>query len=459
MVTYQDLLEVGDSDKGRIEFVFSTIAKHKATKYYCDSVIADEYDSRRNTTICHYQKLLYTMSGQTVPDNYSANYKLCSNFFDRFITQQTQYLLGNGVSWNEKSTEEKLGDDFDTKLQDIAHEALVSGVAFGFWNLDHLDVFNIREFVPLYDEEDGSIKAGIRYWQVDADKPMRATLYELDGYTEYIQRKGKDAEILRQKTSYVLKLRTTQADGTEIYDGENYPTFPIVPLFANKQHQSELVGRREQIDAYDLIKSGFANDLDDASQIYWVIQNAGGMDDLDLAKFVEHLKTVKATVVEDGGATAESHTIDVPYAGREALLDRIRADLYEDFMALDTKNIADGAVTATQIKASYEPLNEKTDMFEYQVIAFIQGVLELAGIEDKPSFTRSMIVNATEEIQVLLQASAMLDADYVTTKILEYLGDGDKAEEMLKKMDENEMGRFAEDNPEDEKEKEEEAEE
>lgn len=459
MVTYQDLEKVGDSDKGRIDFVFSTIAKHKATPVYRDSVIADEYDSRKNTTICHYQKLLYTMSGEAVPDNFSANYKLCSNFFDRFVTQQTQYLLGNGVSWNEGSTEEKLGDDFDTKLQEIAHEALVSGVAFGFWNLDHLDVFNLREFVPLYDEEDGSIKAGIRYWQVDADKPMRATLYEIDGYTEYIQRKGEDAIVLKEKRNYVLKLRTTQADGTEICDGENYPTFPIVPLFANKQHQSELVGRREQIDAYDLIKSGFANDLDDASQIYWVIQNAGGMDDIDLAKFIERMKTVKASVIEDGGATAESHTIDVPYAGREALLDRIRADLYEDFMALDTKNIADGAVTATQIKASYEPLNEKTDKFEYQVIAFIQGVLDLAGIEDNPSFTRSTIVNTTEEIQVLLQASAMLDADYVTTKILEYLGDGDKAEEILKKMDENEMGRFAEDNPEDEKEKEEEAEE
>ena len=448
MVTFQDLEKVGDSDKGRIDFVFSTIAKHKATPVYRDSVIAYEYDSRKNTTICHYQKLLYTMSGESVPDNFSANYKLCSNFFDRFITQQTQYLLGNGVSWNEESTEQKLGDDFDTKLQDIAHEALVSGVAFGFWNLDHLDVFNIREFVPLYDEENGSLKAGIRFWQVDADKPMRATLYELDGYTDFIQRKGEDAIVLKEKRNYILKLRTTQADGTEIYDGENYPSFPIVPLFANKQHQSELVGRREQIDAYDLIKSGFANDLDDASQIYWVIQNAGGMDDIDLAKFIEHLKTVKATVVEDGGATAESHTIDVPYAGREALLDRIRADLYEDFMALDTKNIADGAVTATQIKASYEPLNEKTDMFEYQVIVFIQGVLDLAGIEDNPSFTRSTIVNTTEEIQVLLQASAMLEADYVTTKILEYLGDGDKAEEMLKKMDENEMGRFAEEDEE-----------
>jgi hypothetical protein len=88
MVTYQDLEKVGDSDKGRIDFVFSTIAKHKTTPVYRDSVIADEYDSRKNTTICHYQKLLYTMSGEAVPDNYSANHKTASNFYKRFVTQE-----------------------------------------------------------------------------------------------------------------------------------------------------------------------------------------------------------------------------------------------------------------------------------------------------------------------------------------------------------------------------------
>ena len=49
------------------------------------------------------------------------------------------------------------------------------------------------------------------------------------------------------------------ADGFEITNGTNYPSFPIVPLWANDSHQSSIVGIREQIDCYDLIKSGFAN--------------------------------------------------------------------------------------------------------------------------------------------------------------------------------------------------------
>lgn len=443
MITYQDLQKVGESDADRMAFVFNAISKHKASDDYRDSVIANDYDQRHNTTIMSYQKMLYTVQGRAVPDYISANHKLCSNFLNRFIVQEVQFLMGNGITWDKEETGAKLGEDFDYKMQIMGHEALVSGVAFGFWNLDHLEVFNLRSFVPLYDEENGALMAGIRFWQIDTNKPMRATLYELDGYTEYLSENGKQ-EIMRDKTAYKLKLRTTEADGTEIYDGENYAGFPIVPMWGNKARQSELVGRRGQIDAYDLIKSGFANDVDDASMIYWVIQNAGGMDDIDLAKFVEHMKTIHASVIEDGGATAESHTVDVPYGSREALLDRLRSDLYDDFMALDTKNIANGAATATQIRAAYEPLNSKTDAFEYCAIDFIQGVLALAGIDDEPTFTRSYIINTQEEIQTILQAATMLDADYVTTKIMTILGDGDKVEEALKNKDLDEMGRFAE---------------
>ena len=192
MITYQDLLDVGVDESDRIEFVRTAIIEHKGSDMYRDAVDAYEYASKKNVTISEYRKLLYTISGDVVPDNYSANYKITSAFFYRFITQENQYLLGNGVTWQDEKTAKKLGDKFDFTLQEMGHDALVGGVSFGFWNLDHVDNFNILEFVPLYDEEDGAMKAGIRFWQMDAYKPLRATLYELDGYTEYIWRTGKE---------------------------------------------------------------------------------------------------------------------------------------------------------------------------------------------------------------------------------------------------------------------------
>lgn len=451
MYTYQDLLRVRDDDNERMKFVKMCIEAHKQTDLFKQAVVAQEYNKHQNTTINQYQKLLYTVTGKAIPDNWTANFKLASKFFNRFVVQENQYLLGNGVTWQNEGTAEKLGDDFDTKLQEAGEKALVGGVSFGFYNNGSLDVFPVTEFVPLYDEENGALMAGIRFWQVDDDKPLRATFYELDGYTEYIwNRKNYGGgtytlsdDVLKAKRPYKQKVRITEADGTEIYDGENYPSFPIVPFWGNPHKQSELVGLREQIDCYDLIKSGYANNVDEGSLIYWTLTNAGGMDDIDLAQFVERMKTLKAAKLDDT-TQAESHTVETPYQSREALLATLRADLYEDAMALDTKNIANGAVTATQIKAAYEPLNSKVDQYEYCVREFIKGILAIAGIDDKPAFTRSMIVNNQEEIQLVLQAASYLDEEYTTRKILTLLGDGDLADDIISRINADELRRFEE---------------
>ena len=434
MQTFQDLLEVGENEIDRMRFVNEVISQHKSSDLYKTAQVADEYDRKQNRTIVRYQKLLYDATGQAMPDNVSANYKITSGFFNRFTTQQVQFLLGNGVTWSEESTNELLGKDFDKQLQTLAKSALCAGVAFGFFNFDHLEVFNALEFAPLYDEENGALRAGVRFWQVDSTKPLRATLYEEDGYTDYMWEDGNE-KILHEKQSYIVTLVTTKADGTVIYDGENYPTFPIVPLWANPHRQSELVGLREQIDAYDLIKSGFCNTIDEASFIYWTINNAGGMDEIDLADFVNRLKTIHAANVEDTGATAQANSLEAPHEGREALLDRLTKDMYSDYMALNIDEIKGGANTATQIRAAYEPMNNKADQFEYCVADFLDGILLIAGIEDEPTFTRSYLINTQEEISTILQASQYLDDEYVTRKILTILGDADKADEIVANME------------------------
>jgi len=443
MITYQDMQKEMEHGTKIVDFIKSAIEKHKGTPEYVMASVADAYNRHRNLTIMQYQKFLYLASGKAVVDNYSANYKLRTNMFNRLVRQQNQYLLGNGVKWEKDETKKKLGDDFDNKLQDAGEKAIVHGEAFGFWNLDHVEIFSFLEYVPIVDEETGAMKAGIRFWQIDESHPLRATFYELDGYTEYIWRKESQngGEELAAKRSYQLKTKGTEADGMEIVGGENYDTFPIVPLWANKYKQSEFEGMRENIDAYDLIKSGFCNNVDDASEVYWIIQNAGGMDDIDIAEFLQKLKTKHAANVDDD-QKAEPNTIDIPTEAREKLLDRLRADIYEDFMALDTKNIANGAVTATQIEAAYEPVNEKADGYEYCILEFIKEICRLAGVEDNPSFTRSVIVNATEIIQDVLQAAPYLSAEYVTEKILTVLGDGDKAEAVLKAIDGEDINRF-----------------
>lgn len=418
MKTYQDFLEVAEkSDRERMEFVLSAINNHKDSDLYKQAVIAKEYDAHRNVTIANFQKLLYTLNGKVIPDNYSPNYKLRSNFFANFITQETQYLLGNGVTLKKEENKAKLGAGFDTRLQEAAHDALVGGVSYGFWNLDHLEVFDVTEFVPLLDEENGTLRSGIRFWQVCTSKPLRATLFEPDGFTQYIRRSGEEMMILEPKRGYVAVEATSEIDGTELLAYQNYPGFPIIPMYGNRAKQSELVGQREAIDCYDLIKSGFANTVDDASVIYWTISNAGGMDEIDMARFKESMRRIGVGLVDDDGAKAEAHTLTIPVEAREALLSRISDDLYRDFQMLDVTKLQGGQKTATEITAAYQPMDNKVDQFEYCVIDFLQALFKIVGIEDEPSFTRSKVTNQLEQTQMVLLAANYLDDETILNKL------------------------------------------
>ena len=433
MLTYQDFLREATTDENKINFIQKAINQHINSDDYKKAVEAYEYYRQRNTAIMQYQKILYTVTGKPIEDVFSANHKTTSNFFYKIITQMIQYSLGNGLIFENENVKEKFTGDIDLKIKKIFRYAAIEKIAFGFYNNGNLECFKVTEFVPLWDEEDGSLKAGIRFWQIDSSKPLRATLFELDGYTEYIREKNQPMRILKDKQKYIKYKQTSEIYGTEIFDGENYPTFPIIPAYCSDKKQSMLEGIKEQIDAYDFIKSGFANDLDDATQIYWLLQNTGGMDDVDLAKFMQRLKTTKiANIDADEGGALTPYTVQVPYQSREVYLERLEKDIYNDAMALNVSGIQAGNITATQIKAAYEDINLRADAFEEQVLEFMQAVFELADVEnEKITFNRSKVANTSEEIQTILSTGELLPMEYKVKKILALLGDIDHTEEVF----------------------------
>lgn len=443
MKTFQDLEKVISNNESIGSFILKAINEHKSSELYkiaCDAYL---YYQWKNPTIMRYEKIIYTLTGKAVPDIWSANHKCAGNFFDRFVTQEVQYLLGNGVLFNDDSTKKHFGEMFDNKIKDLLEDARIGGLSFGFFNKDHLENFNITEFVPLWDEETGYLKAGIRFWQIDSEKPLRATLYELDGYTDYIRRKGKDIEILNDKRTYQQIVTTSIIDGTIISDGYNYSGFPIIPMWGSKKHQSSIVGLREEIDSYDFIRSGFCNDLDEFNQIYWLIKNAGGMDDVDIAKFIQRAKINRAAITEDD-SEAEMKTVEIPYQAREAYLDRIEHDMYRDAMAVNTEKITAGNVTATAIISAYQSLDDKTDGIEYCVTEFIMRLLELVGIDDAPTYKRNRIVNQTEETNMILASAQYLD-DETILKHLPFISP-DEVESILDNRVKEESSRFADAN-------------
>lgn len=351
-----------------------------------------------------------------------AGTRISSSFLFRFVTQQNQHLLGNGVTLADEALKKRLGRSFDTALASMGEKALLDGVCWGFWNNDHLEIIRAAEdgqsgSVALLGEADGQPKVLIQFWQLTADKPMHVRVFEADGMTMYAEDKNrKELAVTQEKTSYkheVLK----DGIGSKVIGSANYNgILPVVPLYANPEHRSEFTTSiKSKIDCFDRVASDFGDNLQMANDIFWVLNNFGGSTK-EVLQTLQQIKELRAVVnISDGmggGSTAEPHTFEVPYAARQVALDILRNELYNDYMALDNKTLTGSSLANSAIKAAVMDLNLKCDRFEWQVFDFVQKILALIGVQtEEISLKRRTYENETEIIENIYKAAEDLDRE------------------------------------------------
>lgn len=431
--TFQDF-QAHESD--RAKWLGQAIAQYMRSDDYKMAKDADQYEKQLNTAIMSFVKKVYDITGVESVDFTATNNRMASNFLHRLITQRCSYSLGNGISFASRklerqtdmtlqehdATKAELGDDFDTIAFNTAYYALLHGKAYTYDNDGEYYVFPMTEFLGFPDEVTGKLRAGVRFWSIDWKKrPIVVDLYEEDGYSRYQtapKKYGLGAlELVQKKRPYKEIVQTSEADGEEVIGGENFPSLPIAVMYGSKAKQSALVRLKAYIDAYDLIQSGFANDLSDCAQIYWLINNASGMKEDDITKFRDRLLLQHMAVVDEQNSSVTPYTQEIPYNAREACLNRIKEGMYRDFGALDVSTISASSKTATEIEAAYQPMDEEADDFEYQVIQYVKQLLNLRGIEDMPVFKRNRVTNQKEQTETVLLAANYLDDQTLLSKL------------------------------------------
>lgn len=419
MYTYQDFEKVKDNQNERLKFISDAINEHITSGEFQTAKTADLYNAQRNTFIHKFVKKWYEHEDfDAVP--------LASNFFSNLNTQRCSYSLGNGLTFSKEDTKKKLGEKIDSVIYKGAYNALIHDRSFFFFNVDRINTFAITEFVPLVDEENSDIlRAGIRFWQTGDSykKPSFAVVYEEDGYTKYKGDHGyRDFVEKEPKRAYKLHVSTTKAFGKTIDSGENYGTLPIIQMWGSKLHQSTLVGLKEKIDMFDIVQSGFADNVSTVQQIYWLFENAGGMNAEDYKEFRDRLRIDKIANVNgtlSDGVKVTPHNNPVPTEAHEKCLKELRSSLYEDFGAIDVHTIAAGS-TNDHIAAAYQPMDLIADDFEYQIIEAIEKLLAFAGVtgEDAvPQFKRNRIANDRENVEMLMLVAQYLDDETILKKI------------------------------------------
>jgi hypothetical protein len=456
-ITWQDWQATPENE--RPELLGKIISRYKASADFTTALAANAYFRGENAAVMQkvilqngrYKVESRDEQGRKVTrmvnrDKAIVGARLPASFLFRFVTQQNQFLLGNGVTLDEGEQKDRLGLGFDKTVEQMGEMALLAGVSWGFWNIDHLEAISaardsLSGFVALVDEETSAPMVGVQFWQIAQDRPLRVRLFEVDGVTVY--RKGKDSlELTQAKRPYMLTM-TQDAAGPVNVIGSNYGALPLIPLYANTEQRSEFTPSiRAKIDAYDRISSDFVDNLDKANDVYWVLNNFGGTL-MDMQEMIDAVRrTGIVASLSDGtgsSSTAQPHAFEVPYNARQTALQILEKELYKDYMAVNMDELTGGSLTNVAIKTAMTNLNLKADRYEWQVFQFVQRLLSLLGIKtEQITFKRQEITNRSEIV-----ADINMMRDYIDNKTALQLNPyimQEQVEEILAATDNEQIG-------------------
>lgn len=437
MITYQDYERADNKTK----WMQSALSTYRGSKEYKRAVEEAEYMAGRNRAILEFTRVIYDMAGVPSNDFTATNTKIRNRLIHRLVTDRCSYSLGNGISFAGQlrkmgedgkmetidATKEMLGPDIDQVVFQWAYWAQGNGAAYLYVHRGHeqedweYSLFRKTEFLPLYDEKTGALRGGIRFWSLDWGKrPINAVLYTEEGYIRYEtpDKKYSLASLapVGELTPYIETVSTSEAYGEEITGAEALPMLPIFPLYSGENRDSALDNLKPLIDAYDMVISGFANDIQDCAQVYWLISGAFGMDEKDKRRLLDRLILQHMAVVDGENSSITPYTQEIPYQARNECLKQLRNQMYENYGGFDVHTVEAGA-TNDHIEAAYWPMDEEADAFEYQLIKAIRQILNMMGVEDTPIFIRNRVSNQKEQTEMILQAANYLDDKTILDKL------------------------------------------
>lgn len=441
MITFQDYTNY----KGNIEsFVKDCIANFQNSDFYRKAAKAERYYLGDND-ILHRLQWFYDSAGIKREDNFKANNQVPCEYFKKIVKQQVSYLLANGVTLEDK-IKNNLPRKFDINLMKAGKSSVITGCSWTYCYKDNQGKFNTNvfsgtEFIPLFDEFTGEVKAGVRFFRIDKDKPYNVEFYEQDGITRLKENnKTGNYSIVEEKRAYITKKKIDALE-EKIIGSSNFSVLPVIPFYGNDTHTTALsTALKNKIDLYDIIESDFGNNLEDAKDVYWVLKNYSGQD---IGEFLADYKEYK-TIKVDGDGDAKAETLEVPYQARQTALEILKKDIYDSAMALDTSILSGGSLTNIAIKAAMTDLDLKTDDFENEALDFMENILilyrEITGdnTETKINFIRRNIVNDAEVIDNIVKMRNDI-SQRTALELNPYIED---VEEELNRIEEESMSKF-----------------
>ena len=336
---------------------------------------------------------------------------------------------------------EILGDNFSRKLKNLCIESTNCGVAWlHYWIDDKNQEFkfekvNTEEVIPITDSSlEKNILEIIRYYDVSEYIDEETTAKKVYRYIEV----WNDKEF----TKYKLDAGATVPVNTETYTHQ-LGRVPFIKFANNMNETGDLDKYKKQIDLYDKVMSGYANDMEDIQQIIYILENYGGQD---LDEFKTNLKRYKTIEVESnqiqGKGDFRTIQIDIPVEARKVILEELKKQIYEFAQGLQQDVESFGNASGVALKFFYRKLELKCGVTETEfrggISELVGAILRYKGIPYKKiqqTYTRNMISNDVENAQIAQQSVGVVP----TKVILQNHPWIDDVDEALKLLDEEKI--------------------
>ena len=395
-----------------MEYV-KVVENYRDTEKYKNILYGSDYYLGENTEIMKREKKVYAGEMGIIQNPFMANHKLPSGYLKTLIDQKVQYLLGNGVMFeNDESLDEYFADTFDETALDLATEASKSSVAWLYAYKDNnklqFTVIPTIQLTPIYDDR-GLLAEMVRVYEENGQAVM--IVYNREGYKKFAKEKNKYIEV-ESKGHYQDK---------KVYQGklieevnQSFTQVPFIPFYNNTERTNDLKGIKALIDIYDITSSDYANNIDDMQDAFFTLKGFSG-EITELQKFMAQLKATKAAGVPHDGEIGINQ-LNVPVQARESFLNRVDKDIFKFGRGVDTSNLSGGSITNEVIKAMFANLDLKCDQFESEFRKFIRRLIKFINENDNKSLignfslSRTMIVNVKDTTESITKLVGTLSA-------------------------------------------------
>lgn len=426
---------------------YSLLKRYESSPICINAQIAWQYFNGENKTISELRRMYWkdgtkdettgkVSAGGFTDNPYVANNKIGFGFFRDMVTQKVDTLFREIPSIN---TEYKLDDKFIKRygfaLKVAGERASAQGFAFLLLDRNsNIQVFSSDRAVAFYDDYTGEMKALIRWWYMEnlnAYSTMYWEIYDEEGVATY--RNRPHLSQVGEKVPYKFNRRTSRlTDEIEpISVG-----LPIVEFRNTYDKRSDFsTNIRSKIDIIDIVQSGFANNIEDFSDVYWAIKDNGSLSGEYYEDFVANINRTRKVF----GEAIDVKQVQIPTEARSKFVEIMKDDLIRDGGVVDMKALTNGNLTATAIHAARAGLETRVSAFEWVAYEAATRLIEIyqtmngVQFDFDVTFNKYTINNVTETIQnaVLLYGKVSEDTFLNMLKSADIISDVEEEKEKM----------------------------